>query len=151
MGGEIGVESEAGVGSTFTFTVALGVSSAAELKTFDTTPELKNMHVMVVDDNPTAREILTIYLEHFTFNVDQATRAEEVFQLMEETAKYILNKENNFRSLSGNDIDDKALEQLRSKLRQDGKIPTEEKNNVVNEKQDTKTQKKSLFGKLLKK
>jgi CheY-like chemotaxis protein len=41
----------------------------------------------VVDDNPTAREILATYLEYFTFEVDQATGAEELFELMEETPK----------------------------------------------------------------
>ncbi len=87
MGGEIGVESEPGVGSTFAFTVSLGVGSGAELKTFDTTPDLKNMRVLVVDDNPTAREILATYLEYFTFEVDQATGAEELFELMEATPK----------------------------------------------------------------
>jgi PAS domain S-box-containing protein len=87
MGGNIGVQSETGVGSTFTFTASFGVVSEAEIKTFDTIPELKNMHVVVVDDNPTAREILTTYLEHFTFKVDQAARAEELFELMEESSK----------------------------------------------------------------
>jgi len=82
MGGEIGVASEHGVGSTFTFTVAMGVGAEAEIKAFDTTPELKHMRVVVVDDSPTSREILTTYLEHFTFEVDQATGAEGLFELM---------------------------------------------------------------------
>jgi PAS domain S-box-containing protein len=82
MGGEIGVDSEYGIGSTFTFTVAMGLGAEAEIKTFDTTPELKHMRVAVVDDSPTSREILTTYLEHFTFEVDQATGAEGLFELM---------------------------------------------------------------------
>jgi len=87
MGGEIGVDSEYGVGSTFTFTVTMGVGDEEEMKTFDTTPELKHMHVVVVDDNPTSRKILTTYLEHFTFEVDQATGAEGLFELMAENPK----------------------------------------------------------------
>ncbi len=71
-------------------------------------------------------------------------------ELMEETAKYILNKENRFRSLSGNIVNDEALQKLRSKLKQDGKIATDG-NKTVSKKQETKTKKQSIFGKLLKK
>ena len=69
-------------------------------------------------------------------------------ELMEETAKYILNKENRFNSLSGNDVADEALAELRKKLRQDGKIPGGGVNTASEEKV---TKKKSIFGKLLKK
>ncbi len=71
-------------------------------------------------------------------------------ELMEETAKYILNKENRFRSLSGNDINDETLQILRSKLKKDGKIPTDG-SKAGNEKQEANTKKKSILGKLLKK
>lgn len=71
-------------------------------------------------------------------------------ELMEETAKYILNKENRFSSLSGNVVNDETLQILRSKLKQDGKIPTVD-NKTVNEKQETKVKKKSIFSTLLKK
>ena len=71
-------------------------------------------------------------------------------ELMEETAKYILNKENKFSSLSGNVVNDETLQVLRSKLKQDGKIPSGE-TKTMNEKQDGQTKKKSIFGKLLKK
>lgn len=71
-------------------------------------------------------------------------------ELMEETAKYILNKENKFRSLSGNDVNDATLEQLRSKLRQDGKIPADGSKNASG-KQEANSKKKSIFSKLLKK
>jgi hypothetical protein len=70
--------------------------------------------------------------------------------LMEETAKYILNKENKFSSLSGNVVNDETLQILRSKLKQDGKIPSGE-TKAMNEKQDSQAKKKSIFGKLLKK
>jgi PAS domain S-box-containing protein len=84
MGGEIGVDSEPGEGSTFYFTVRLGVSEDAEEKSFTTVPDLENLQAIVVDDNPTAREILRTYLESFSFRVDEADGAEELFTRMEE-------------------------------------------------------------------
>ena len=41
---------------------------------------------IVVDDNPTAREILQAYLESFSFRVDTAENAENLFQKIQETA-----------------------------------------------------------------
>ena len=87
MGGEIDVTSQPGIGSVFTFTVCLGIGEGAEEKTFHTIPNLQNMHAVVADDNPTAREILRTYLESFTFRVDEAANAEELFRLMDENSE----------------------------------------------------------------
>jgi two-component system sensor histidine kinase/response regulator len=46
-------------------------------------PDQRNLRAIVVDDNPTAREILRIYLESFSFKVDEAANADELFQQME--------------------------------------------------------------------
>jgi diguanylate cyclase (GGDEF)-like protein len=56
MGGTIGVESRAGGGSTFTFTALLGVPAQRVLTI--PVPELRNRRVLVVDDDPIAREML---------------------------------------------------------------------------------------------
>lgn len=88
MKGEIGVESEPGVGSTFTFTATLGIDSAAEIKSYDVVPDLKNMRAIVVDDNPTALDILGTYLEHFTFKVDLANNADELFKSIEKNPEH---------------------------------------------------------------
>jgi len=84
MDGHISVESEPGVGSLFNFEITLGVGKDAHEHTFETVPDLKGLHAIVLDDNPTAREILSTYLKSFSFKVDEAENAETLFRKMRE-------------------------------------------------------------------
>ena len=76
MGGEIHVESEPGVGSNFIFTANLGIGEEQDSRSHIPITDLQHMHALVVDDNSTSREILTTYLESFTFEVTAAEDAE---------------------------------------------------------------------------
>jgi polar amino acid transport system substrate-binding protein len=87
MHGEIGVDSEASVGSTFHFTVRLGIGAGAHEKEFKTIPDLQHLHALVADDNATARDILAEYLRSFQFEVDAAANGDEVFELMDRAQK----------------------------------------------------------------
>ena len=69
MNGNIWVESEEGVGSTFGFDIELGVGKETRKRVFEPTPDVKGLHALVVDDNATSREILDNYLRSFTFDV----------------------------------------------------------------------------------
>jgi len=66
MGGEIGVESESGAGSTFHFTARLGLQE--EQPPLIATPHLQGMRVLVVDDNASAREIFVSMLHGLKFD-----------------------------------------------------------------------------------
>ncbi|WP_417763358.1 response regulator [Shewanella sp.] len=77
MGGEIGVESLYGHGSTFYFTAKLQIADSTQLKV---TEELEGMPVLVVDDNATARSILKATLTGMGFEVDTARGGYEALQ-----------------------------------------------------------------------
>ena len=76
MDGEVGVESEHGVGSTFWFTARLG-KGVEKKREFVPEPDLRNRRVLVVDDNTNARQILAEMLQSMTFRVDEVASGEE--------------------------------------------------------------------------
>ncbi|TRZ93199.1 MAG: PAS domain S-box protein, partial [Rhodocyclaceae bacterium] len=69
MGGEVGVESVAGQGSTFWVTVRLGLSHTAR-RVLLPEPDLRGRHVLVVDDNDNARQVMGEMLGSMSFDVD---------------------------------------------------------------------------------
>jgi CheY-like chemotaxis protein len=75
MGGQIGVESRLGLGSTFHFTARFGLSPEP-CPEEDLPPaardQLHGVPVLVVDDNPTARHTLEQILAHWSMKPDAA-------------------------------------------------------------------------------
>lgn len=69
MGGDIQVESTLNDGSTFSFTAQLKISQTLAEERYVTPSELAQLNILVVDDNASAREIVTDILESLTFTV----------------------------------------------------------------------------------
>jgi len=83
MGGEIWVDSQLGVGSTFSFSAVFGLGAEVnhnEIISF----ELKNLPVLVIDDNLIALEIITDMLETFSFDVYATSSAEKGLKIVDE-------------------------------------------------------------------
>ncbi|MFT7618884.1 MAG: PAS domain S-box-containing protein [Planctomycetota bacterium] len=83
MGGTIWVESVLGEGSNFTFQVILEVDGTQDKGTRKRISEgLQGTRVLVVDDNPHAREALTSYLNHWSFDVLEASSGEAAIEIL---------------------------------------------------------------------
>ncbi|ETW95964.1 MAG: hypothetical protein ETSY1_28530, partial [Candidatus Entotheonella factor] len=70
MGGEIGVESTMGAGSTFWFTACLAVGSAPQANPRHDNDLSSQLRVLCVDDNETSRSFLTAQIHAWGVEVD---------------------------------------------------------------------------------
>ena len=81
MGGAIGVDSEAGRGSTFWFTVKLALQPAA-LRVIPHKVDLAGQRALIVDDNKTNREILERQLTAWRVSTASAADGESALVLL---------------------------------------------------------------------
>jgi signal transduction histidine kinase/DNA-binding response OmpR family regulator len=84
MGGEIGVESTPGVGSTFWFTAVL--EPRADGTALPTIASLRDLRVLSVDDHPTNRALLRAYLGSWEMVVEEAADGERALTRLREAA-----------------------------------------------------------------
>jgi two-component system sensor histidine kinase/response regulator len=81
MDGEISVVSDAGQGSEFKFNARLGIDPHPALAD-RLSHHLAGRHVLVVDDNASAREVISQMLEYFGMRVESCASGDESLQLL---------------------------------------------------------------------
>ncbi len=85
MGGTIGAESTLGKGSLFHFELPLLVPKAQNPP--KPHPEMKDLKVLLVDDNPMARDVLSDMLKSMTFQVTDTKTGKEALSCLDDSDK----------------------------------------------------------------
>jgi two-component system sensor histidine kinase/response regulator len=86
MGGEVGVVSELGKGSTFRFTARLGKATQPP-RPRALRSDLQGRRVLVIDDNSPARTVISSLLENMTLVADEASSGEEGIEMVRQAAE----------------------------------------------------------------
>jgi len=84
MGGDIGVETELGRGSTFFFTVRLGKPPTEPVAQLVVPPDIQGLTVLVVDDLADSRNIMRKILESLGFRVESLASGPEALKRLKD-------------------------------------------------------------------
>ncbi|MBF0516219.1 MAG: response regulator [Nitrospirae bacterium] len=79
MGGDVGVESQFGKGSTFWFTARV-IRSKALKRDLTLEPQLRGSRVLVTEDNQQARQILSTQLRSMGFQVEETSSGQDAIE-----------------------------------------------------------------------